>query len=347
MMASGVPRAMRDDPVPRRKPRVLLVSLGGTITMTRQGPGDGVVPTLGAAELIDAVPELAGVADIDAHSASRIPGASLTLDELVRLAALLEERLAGGVDGAVVIQGTDTIEETAWCLDLLVGSDRPVVVTGAMRGPQMPGADGSANLLASTIVAASEEARCLGALVVLNDEVHAARFVGKSHTGLPSAFASPSAGPIGLVCEGRFHRHLLLERTPHLALTSSMPDVAVALVRMALGDDGRMLAALPGLGYRGAVIEAMGAGHVAANIAPLIGELVQQMPVVLSSRVPAGPAFTKTYGFAGSEIDLLGRGALPGGWLGGLRARILLSLLLRSGLSGEPLAECFRTYTRP
>lgn len=329
---------------PGRRPRVLLVSLGGTITMTRQAAGSGVVPTLGAAELIEAVPGLADVAEVVAHSALRIPSASLTFDDLVHLAALLDARLGADVDGAVVIQGTDTIEETAWFLDLLVASDAPVVVTGAMRGPQMPGADGPANLLASTIVAASDDARGLGALAVLNDEVHAARFVQKSHTALPSAFTSPSAGPVGFVAEGRFHRHVRLERTPRIVLASSTQDVPVALVRMSLGDDGRMLVALPGLGYRGAVIEGMGAGHVAGSVAPLVGDLVRHMPVVLSVRAPAGPAFTKTYGFAGSEIDLLGRGAMAGGWLGSLRARILLSLLLRSGLSGEALAERFRAW---
>lgn len=122
----------------------------------------------GAAELIDAVQEFADAADIDAHSASRIPG-------------------------AVVIQGTDTIEETAWCDDLLVASDRPVVVTRAMRGPRMPGADGPANLLASTIVAASDEACGPGMLAVLNDEMHAARFVSLRARNLLS-FLLRSAG---------------------------------------------------------------------------------------------------------------------------------------------------------
>jgi len=326
------------------RPKVLLVSLGGTITMTREAAGAGIAPTLGAAELVAAVPGLADVADIAAHSALRIPGASLVFDDLIRLAELLDARFAEGVDGAVVIQGTDTIEETAWFLDLLVASDAPVVVTGAMRGPQMPGADGPANLLAATIVAASGRARGLGTLVVLSDEVDAARFGQKMHTALPSAFASPSAGPIGLVAEGHVHLHSRFERMPHVALPPSTTEAPVALVRMALGDDGRMLAALPGLGYRGAVIEAMGAGHVAASVAPRVGDLVGQMPVVLSVRVPAGPVFTKTYGFDGSEIDLLGRGAMPAGWLGGLRSRILLSLLLRSGLSAEALRASFGRY---
>ena len=96
-----------------------------------------------------------------------------------------------------MIQGTDTIEESAFLLDLLVDSDKPVVITGAMRGADAPGADGPANLLSAAIVAAAPESRGLGTLAVLNYDIHAARFVQKSHTALPSAFLSPLVGPIG------------------------------------------------------------------------------------------------------------------------------------------------------
>jgi L-asparaginase len=115
----------------------------------------------------------------------------------------------------------------------------------------------------------------------------------------------------------------------------------VALVRMALGDDGRLLKALPALGYRGVVVEGMGAGHVPQDVAPLFDALAAAMPVVLATRAHAGPAFTRTYGYPGSEIDLLGRGLIPGRSIGGLKARILLSLLLRAGLSGAALSEGF------
>ncbi len=188
-------------------PHILLISLGGTITMTRSAAG-GITPTLTAAELAAAVPGLDAVARIETASPMTMPSASLAIDDVLKVAALADARLADEVDGVVVIQGTDTIEETAFLLDLVVGSSKPVVVTGAMRGPQAAGADGPANLLAATLVAASPEALGLGTLVVLNDEIHAARLVQKSHTALPSAFASPSAGPLGLVAEGRPRFHL-------------------------------------------------------------------------------------------------------------------------------------------
>jgi L-asparaginase len=344
-------------------PKILMVSLGGTITMT-QGSGKGITPTLNAGDLVRSVPALVDVAELETASAMRLPGPSLPLEGLVELAATLEMQLAGDLDGVVVIQGTDTIEETAWLLDLLVRSEKPVVVTGAMRGPDFPGADGPANLLASAIVAASAEARGRGCLVVLNDEVHPARFVRKSHTSLPSAFTSPMTGPVGLVVERQAVFHSCTARTPAIPqpgpqvpasepVPTSVPAAAlepalsltpapVALLRMALGDDGRLLPVLPSLGYRGAVLEGMGAGHVPAAVAPLVGELVEQMPVVLASRVPAGTVFTRTYGYPGAEIDLVARGVLPGGPLGGLKARILLSLLLGCGLDRQELEARFK-----
>ncbi|HRO61095.1 MAG TPA: asparaginase domain-containing protein, partial [Burkholderiaceae bacterium] len=198
-------------------PRILMVSLGGTITMMRAGAA-GIVPTLTAADLVASVPGIEGIASLETVSPMRVASASLSIDELIELARMLERRLATDIDGAVVIQGTDTIEETAWLLDLLVGGNGPVVVTGAMRGAEAPGADGPANLLAAAIVAGSPQARGLGTLVVLNDQVHAARFVQKSHTALPSAFASPISGPLALVAEGSVRFHSRLTRTATLEL---------------------------------------------------------------------------------------------------------------------------------
>lgn len=325
-------------------PRILLISLGGTITMTRSASG-GIAPTLTADDLASAVPGLAALATIETASPMTRPGASLSIDDVLSVAALVDERLADEVDGVVVIQGTDTIEETAFLLDLVVRSARPVVVTGAMRGPQAAGADGPANVIAATLVAAAPASRGLGTLVVLNDEIHAARYVQKSHTALPSAFTSPSAGPLGLVVEGHARFHLWPPPRPVALSVAPGIDAPVALLRMSLGDDGRMLRQLSGLGYRGLVLEGMGAGHVPALVAPMVGELAAQMPVVLASRVASGPAFRSTYGFPGSEIDLLGRGAISGGTLSALKARLLLALLLRGSADRAALAEVFASRT--
>jgi L-asparaginase len=209
-----------------------------------------------------------------------------------------------------------------------------------MRGATAPGADGPANLLAAVTVACSAVARGLGTVVVLNDEVHAARHVQKSHTAAPSAFTSPGFGPVGRLIEGRLH---LYARPPRLAALArpAGDDASVALVKITLGDDGRLLDALATLGYRGAVIESMGAGHLPASLADKVSSLVAAMPVVLATRVAAGPVFQSTYGFPGSEIDLIGRGAIPGGYLAGGKACLLLRLLLSSGLTGAALKAAY------
>lgn len=324
------------------KPRLLILSLGGTITMTPSDSG-GITPTLGAAELVASVPALADVGDIEARSPFRLPSPSLTPANLIEVARVIGEAFAADVDGAVVIQGTDTIEESAFLLDLLVDSDKPVVVTGAMRGADAPGADGPANLLAATIVAASPAARGLGTLVVLNYDIHAARFVQKSHTALPSAFLSPLVGPLGALIERQPRFYARVQRNPNLSAAEG-PPAPVALVRFAMGDDGRLLGALSGLGYAGAVLEGMGAGHTPAEVAPLVGELAAQMPVALASRVMTGPVFTRTYGYPGSEIDLIQRGVLPAGYLSGLKARLLLGLALRSTRDPAKVAAAFAPY---
>ncbi|MCP1546862.1 MULTISPECIES: asparaginase [Methylorubrum] len=321
-------------------PRILLLSLGGTITMTRS-PEGGIVPTLTAADLADSVPGLAAVASIETLSPLRRPSAGLTLDDLIGVARTLNQRLAGDLDGAVVIQGTDTIEETAFVLDSLVVGDKPVVVTGAMRGPESAGADGPGNLLAATLVAGSATARSMGVLAVLNDEIHAARLVQKAHTALPSAFRSPLAGPVGLVIEGEARIFVSPRRGPIVDGPLAPEPAPVALLTMGIGDDGRLLAALPDLGFAGVVIEGMGAGHVPEALAEIVSALVPRIPVVLASRTETGPVFSRTYGYPGGEIDLLARGARSAGILSGVKARLMLQLLLRAGVDRVAYAPYF------
>lgn len=321
----------------RVKPLILLVSTGGTITMT-PGKTGGVAPTLTGEDLVRSVPALEDHCALDVFSYSTKPGASLTLADMSAIARLVDSSSASGV---VVVQGTDTIEETAFVLDLLVLSDKPVVVTGAMRSATVAGADGPANLRAAVIVAASAEAKGRGTMVVLNDSIHAAHRVQKTDTASPAAFQSPGVGPIGRVLENEAVFYAPPRRTPPLRGHEKPGENAVAIVKIGLDDDGRMLRAIPGLGYAGAVIEAMGAGHLPGWFPELVSELAAVMPVVLSTRVPAGPIFTRTYSFPGSETDSLARGAIHGGTLGSLKARLLLTLLLDMNLSQETLRSEF------
>ena len=321
-------------------PRVAVLSLGGTISSTDTG-GAGVVPTLTGGALVSEVPQIAEVAEVSAASFRQVASVELTVDDLVDLAAEITRRLDEGAAGAVITQGTDTIEESSFVLDLLVDRDEPVVVTGAMRNPTLPGADGPANLLAAVRVAASEAARGLGTVVVLNDEIHAARFVRKTHTQDPATFRSPLAGPLGFVSEGTPRVTLRPVGRHHVSLPAGSRDRPVALLTGLLGDDGRLVGEVERLGYAGLVIEAMGGGHLPAATVEPLASLAQRLPVVLASRAGSGEVLRRTYGFPGSETDLLSRGLINAGTLDGRKARLLLSLLLRSGATGEEISATF------
>ena len=143
----------------RRRPRIAVVTLGGTIASVAGDGAGGVVPTVAGEALVGAVPGLADVADVEVTSLRQVPSAELGVDDLVELAGLIDRRLRHGCDGAVVVQGTDTLEETAFALDLLLAGPEPCVVTGAMRHPEAAGADGPANLLAAVAVASAPSAR--------------------------------------------------------------------------------------------------------------------------------------------------------------------------------------------
>jgi len=333
-------------------PRILVASLGGTIAMGSDTPA-GVEHSLDAAELVRAVPRIEDVASIETAALRRIPGSHLTVADIAEVAQRIAERFSAGVAGVVVTQGTDTIEETAFLLELLgAAHPGPVVVTGAMRNPTVAGADGPANLLAAITVAASREASGCGVLVVMNDEIHAARYVAKRHTSSTAAFASNPL--VGWLSEGRpvfvarptpLPQSIARPRSAaFLASLASPDDCAVALVRVWLGDDGRWVPAIRTLGYAGLVVEGSGGGHVNAPVAPLLEELARHIPVVIASRTGGGSTLTATYAFVGGESDLRRRGLLSAGWLAGCKARLLLHLLVREGASRAELCEAFSAF---
>ncbi|GAA4557741.1 asparaginase [Planotetraspora kaengkrachanensis] len=318
--------------------QITVFSLGGTIAMTPGAEGGGVVPTLSGGQLLATVPGLAELdLEIEVRDFRQVPGASLSFDDIRALAAVIHDSDA---DGVVVTQGTDTIEETAYLLDLLHTGRAPVVVTGAMRNAALAGPDGPANVLAAIQVAADPAARDLGCLVVFADEIHAASRVRKTHSTSVSTFASPNGGVVGHVVEGR-PRFLTGSRE---RVTMRLPAQArfarVALVTAAFGDDGENLRPLAN-GCDGLVVAAMGVGHVPAAYVDALTFLAERMPVVLTSRTGAGSVLTHTYGYAGSESDLLNRGLISAGFLHPYKARILLTALLTAGASRGEVEETF------
>ena len=317
---------------------ITIYFLGGTISMS--GAGGGVVSRLGGADLLAAVPGLDGLdAEITAVDFRRMPSADLTVQDLLELRS---RALEDNADGVVVVQGTDTIEESAFVLDLVWDDAAPVVVTGAMRNPTLAGPDGPANLLAAVTVAADEQARGRGVLVVLNDEIHAARFVNKRHSTSPGAFVSPNFGPLGRLTEGRAVFGAALPARPALPAPASA-TASVPLVTATLGGDGRIL---DGIEHRvdALVVAGFGGGHVPGPLAERLGAVAAAIPVVLANRTGAGPVLRRTYGARGSEIDLIARGLIPAGLLDPLKARLLLMLLVSGGADRAAVTAAFDTY---
>ncbi|WP_127359309.1 asparaginase [Actinacidiphila soli] len=350
------------------KPLVAIASLGGTITMTRAaaapaetaGPDGtetsvpagarGVTPSLTAADLTGSVPELPEVAEIRAETLFTKPGASLGFAELLSALDWARAAVADGAAGVVLVQGTDTLEETSYFLDLYWDRPEPLIVAGAMRPPQYPSADGPANLLAATLTAAEPRSRGLGVLVVLNDEVHAAARVRKADSSALGAFTSVPFGPLARVHErtlaygnrpARGRPAPLSRPTAGTGATGGGTGPRVALLETCLGDDGELLGLAEAAGYDGAVLSAFGAGHVSEDLAAVVSKAVGRIPVVFATRTGAGAVFHDTYGFAGSEQDLLRRGAIPAGWLDARKARLLLWALLAAGCDQETVRAQF------
>jgi L-asparaginase len=251
-------------------PKIKVFSLGGTIAMGAMKEGRGVSLSHSAEMLIDAVPALAEIAQIEGISFRQMPSPDLTMNDLIALSKAISESIDGGAAGIVVTQGTDTLEESAFVIDRLVEADAPVVFTGAMRNPTMPSPDGAANLYHAVITALAKETLGIGTLVVLNDEIHAARYVQKLHTTSPAAFQSSPVGPIGWVLENQAHLLAKPFKRYLIAGVSESAKIRVARLTVSIDDDGEMVDYVTRAGFDGLVIEATGGGHVKLCGQPMI-----------------------------------------------------------------------------
>jgi L-asparaginase len=318
---------------------VAYFALGGTISMTT-APEGGVIARLTGADLVDALGELP--VEVRVHDPYAVPSASLTFEDVLDTVDAADQAVRDGAVGIVLTQGTDTLEETSFLIDSVWRHDVPFVVTGAMRNPTLPGADGPANLLAALQVASSPAARGRGALVTFHDEIHAARHVRKSHSTSPGTFVSPDLGPIGHVIE-RAPRFLadVPRRTRIDGWTRErLAATKIALYTTALDDDGALLAG-PEHSHQGLVLAGFGVGHVPARLLPDLTEILKVMPVVLTSRTGGGAVLADTYSAPGSERDLLARGVVGGGFVHPFKARVLLRLLVAAGAGRRQIADAF------
>ena len=322
-------------PVAQTLPTIVVLATGGTIA-SRQNLTQGTsLPSLSGNELVSAVPALLKVAKVRTEQIANVGSRDITPAIWLRLAARTNELLATPeVTGIVITHGTDTLEETAYFLDLTVTSNKPVVIVASQRPASDSDSDGPRNLLDAVRVAASEEAGGKGVMVVLNGQINAARDVTKTHTSQVETFRSLEFGELGIVDAEtvRFYRAPLRRQNISLPRTA-LPRVEI--VYSYAGADGRLIRALlkdPDLG--GIVVAALGLGNVPAGVADAIEEARKQgVPVVIATRVLSGRVFSLGDGKS-SAIGLKKIGCILADNLTPQKSRVLLMLGLT--MSREP-----------
>ncbi len=320
------------------KKRVCIVSTGGTIAMVKVGKS--VVPYEKGNSLVTAIPELSEIADIEMVEFSNIPSPYMTPKLMWELSNLVTKLLnEDGFDGVVITHGTDTLEETAYFLDLTVNSEKPVVLTAAMRNISELSTDGPRNILSSVLTAAEDQSIGKGVLVCLNDEIHAAREVTKTYTSNVATFDSPGYGPLGIVDDMSviyFRESLSREK-----IITERIEEKVTVVKTFTGDEGELLKKICEMGYKGIVVEGFGRGNVPSKVADVIEEIVKKgIPVVVTSRCFKGRV-APVYGYSGGGADLRKRGAILSEHPLSQKARIKLMVVLGKTNNLEEIREYF------
>lgn len=317
--------------------KVVLVATGGTIASRYDaGRGDVGVGSTGSA-FVDLARHRLPDVEVEAADFAAVGSYMLTLPMAFELVKTIRATLArADVDGVVVTHGTDTLEESAYLADLLIGSAKPVVFTGAQLAADDPESDGPRNFLSAVMVAASEEARGMGVLVVFEQEIHAARDVTKIHASRVGTFGSMEHGKLGEVDLGRviFHRRPLVASR----FDNSEIEANVDLVKLAMGLDARFIDCSVASGAKGIVVEAFGRGNVTPEVLKGIERaLAAGVTVAVTTRCPSGRVAPIYTGSGGAGLERAGVHFL--GDLSGIKARLLLAVVLASGLDEKARAE--------
>lgn len=308
-------------------PKLAIAALGGTVSMQASNAAEGVIPTVSGEILLASVPELTTLARVTVETLGLLPSASLDFEFLLSVLSWANFQVKQGAAGVVITQGTDTLEETATFFDYLWDHDEPLVLTGAMRSANQAGADGPANLLDACRVALAENSRQRGVHVVMNGQIHSANAVRKTDSLALQAFSSPIVGPAGMLMENTVN-YLRLPVQRRVLPLPQLTTQKIALLEAALGADTLLLENILELGYDGLVIAGFGAGHVCARWAKVIETIARKVPVIIATRTGSGSTAQSTYGFIGSEMDLIRKGASMAGFLCPRKTRILLWLLV-------------------
>ncbi|WP_232696293.1 asparaginase [Brevibacillus daliensis] len=319
--------------------KVLVINTGGTIAMSVEEGTESVKP-IDEQVLNQNLPYLSKYADVVMKDMANLPSPHITPAIMNQLRQFIENELINDIyDGIVITHGTDTLEETAYFLDLTLPVTVPIVVTGAMRSSNELGADGPVNLISSVRTAIGPESRNKGVLVVFNDEIHAARYVTKTHTSNVATFQSPAYGPIGSVMKKNIHYyHAPLEREFY---SINHGNGNVPLVKAVTGMDPAWLTFLLEQNIDGVVIEAFGLGNLPPTILPVLRQLIEKgIPVVMVSRCHNGQV-QDIYGYEGGGQQLKELGVIFSNGLNGQKARLKLIVALQQTTNPKELQNCF------
>lgn len=323
--------------------RVALIFTGGTIGMTVTSSSEGAVPSLSADDLVSTLKKATGLENLESHEFSRLPSPHITPGHMSSLKEKIDTFLKDDeYSGVVVVHGTDTLEETAFYLDAVNDSEKPIVVTGSMKNASELGYDGLTNLASSIKVASDPESRKRGVLVVMHYEIHAACEVAKTHTLSLDTFKSIDFGPLGIIDEDEvlYYRSMAVRAGYNLANTFSED---VALIRAYSGIKRDIIDFYINAGYKGLVLEALGRGNLPPSFAEGIKKARETgLEVVITSRAPSGRVLD-SYGYEGGGKDLVRHGCILGGRLSGPKARLLLMLGLGNGLAHAGIKRLFHT----
>jgi L-asparaginase len=320
---------------------IVLLFTGGTISMKYDAALGGAVPTLTGEEIVRLTPGIDRVAEIEVDEWGRYPGPHMTVERMWDVRNRIAEHVSRPeVEGVVVTHGTDALEESAFIVARSMPPDKPVVFTGAMRPAGELGWDGPSNLLDAARVAASPASRGKGALVCLDERIHSALEVTKTHTEARGAFESPGLGALGEVDEGRVvYRRALLGMPEPLA--PEQPAEPVDIVYAWAGADARLLDASRETGAKAVVVAAMGRGNVPPPMFEGIVRWVESgRPAIITSRALRG-GVGPTYGYPGGGRRLLEAGAIFASERRPGQARVETMLALGLGYGVGELRELF------
>lgn len=326
-------------------PVVKLIATGGTIAMKIDPVKKAPVPAISGEDLLATVPEIAQVARVEVQNLSNVPSDYMDPDRWVQLQKAVQEALGRPeVAGVIVSHGTDTLEETAYFLDLTVDSEKPVVLIGAQRNASEKDFDGPRNLLNAARICVSPGSKRMGAMIALNNQINAAREAVKTHTSDVETFKSGDFGFLGTADNDRVVWFRAPVRRQHLALkaageTQHLPRVDI--VAMYGGADGALVRAAVAAGAKGLVIQALGWGNINVPMFQAVKEQIAKgIPVVISTRVWNGRVLPN-YGFEGGGKTLQQAGAIFADNLSPQKARILLMLALQETRSPAELQKLF------